>query len=83
MKIFEEIKILIKLRSLIKNFDMKNWKTSLAGLVVFGLMVAPKITSNPLILEICAVLKDVALATGLLAAKDFNVSGQPSNPLKP
>jgi hypothetical protein len=51
---------------------MKNWKTTLAGLVVFAATFGSSVGLPPKAVQ---VAQGLAIAAGLTAAKDSNVTG--------
>lgn len=52
---------------------MKNWKTTLAGIVVAGLGIATAMHwISP---EVAGAIATIATALGLVVAKDSNVTG--------
>jgi len=73
MNILQEIALFIKLRKQLKNFDMKNWKTSLSGILAFVPsilhLLLPKYVSTETALHLTAILT----GTGLIAASDSKV----------
>lgn len=57
------------------NFNFKNWKTTLAGVVAiviqFGALVAPKLITE----NVANTISVIATALGVTLAKDHNVTG--------
>jgi len=53
---------------------MKNWKTTLAGVIVAALGVASAM--GWISVEVSGAILTIATAVGLVAAKDNNVSGK-------
>ena len=53
---------------------MKNWKTTLAGVIVAALGVASAMSW--ISVEVSGAILTIATAVGLVAAKDNNVSGK-------
>lgn len=55
---------------------MINWKTTISGLIAIGLQVAaiwaPNVLGNPKVVQ---TIQIASLATGLVAAKDNDVTG--------
>lgn len=52
---------------------MKNWKTTLAGLIVAG--VGTAVAMHWISAEVGGAILTIATAVGLIAAKDSNVTG--------
>lgn len=57
------------------NFAFKNWKTTLSGIVILLLQVGPTLFPQYITPSVANVISGVAVALGLLAAKDSNVTG--------
>lgn len=53
---------------------MKNWKTTLAGIIVAFLGIATQM--EWISIEVSGAILTLATAVGLIAAKDNNVSGK-------
>lgn len=52
---------------------MKNWKTTLAGVIALAITVAT--TMNWISAEVAAAITTIAVSIGLISAKDNNATG--------
>lgn len=53
---------------------MKNWKTTLAGIVAVLPLLAQAI-GHPISADVASAIQTIAVALGLFSAKDNNVTG--------
>jgi hypothetical protein len=55
--------------------SLKNWKTSLAGILAFVLLAAHQFYPSVFTSELTGAITTILVSAGLLAAKDNNVTG--------
>jgi len=76
MNIFQKISLLLKLEKQLKNFDMKNWRTSLAGILTLALtaghMFLPNVFTPETVMHLTALLTSLGLMAANDAKKDLN-----------
>jgi hypothetical protein len=82
MNIVSEIKLLLKVNKEAKKYFgddptmkslLKNWKTTLAGLI--GILTMVGTSTGVISKEVAGAIVTIATSLGLLAAKDGNVTG--------
>lgn len=54
---------------------MKNWKTTLAGVLAVMVGVAHTLWPTIITIEVTGAINTILIAAGLIAAKDGNVTG--------
>ena len=71
----KEILLLIKFQKTLKHFDMKNWKTSLSGILALLPAVLHAVIPGIVSSDVAVQLSTLFASLGLFAAKDKNVTG--------